>query len=426
MANENVKTFVGYSPFPWQLAVHNGLGHYGLNSGHIHCVKAKRQIGKSYIIINELLRFSVNYEGTTSCCLSPTLNQARKIYKEILKVTDQTGIIRKKNDSLLEIELINDSIIVFKSAEQRESLRGYTFNGILCIDEAAYISDEVYSIIRPTTDVWQAPILMVSTPKFRMGFFFDTYQMGFLEKYKGKITSYDLCKFDTSALLPKDTLELYRQMLPKNMFITEYLGEFLDSESIVFGDFKECINNDYKPYNELYIGIDWGSGVGADSTVISAINEHNEQVFLLRFNNKTALQQIDYIVEYLEGFNGKVKHILAECNGVGKPLCDNLKAKVKGSKISKVPITEWTTINANKTELINRLQVAFEQRKIQILDNEQQTAELSMYEAKVKENGTITYNAPAGANDDTVMALMFAMESKRMKNKKGSYNLMFK
>lgn len=416
--SNNIKTFVGYKPFQWQQAVHNGLSKYGLNSGHIHCVKAKRQIGKSFIIINELLRFSINYESTTSCCISPTLNQARKIYKEILKVTDQTGIIKKKNDSLLEIELINDSIIVFKSAEQRESLRGYTFNGILCIDEAAYISDEVYSIIRPTTDVWQAPILMVSTPKFRMGFFFETFQMGYLDKYKGKITSYDLCKYDTSALLPSETLELYRQMLPKNMFITEYLGEFLDSESIVFGDFKSCISNDVAEYEELYVGIDWGSGVGSDDTVVTAINEHNQQVFLLAFNNKTAFQQIDYISEYIKEYGSKVKHILAETNGVGKPLCDNLKVK-----IGKIPFTEWTTTNANKIELINRMQVAFEQNKLQILDDERQTAELGMYEAKIKENGTVTYNAPIGGNDDMVMSLMFAMESKRMKNKKGKYNI---
>ena len=412
------KTFIGYIPFKWQQAVHNGISRFGVNSGHIHCVKAKRQIGKSFIIINELLRISINNESTTSCCLSPTLNQARKIYKEILKVTDQTGIIRKKNDSLLEIELINDSIIVFKSAEQRESLRGYTFNGILCIDEAAYISDEVYSIIRPTCDVWQAPILMVSTPKFRMGFFYDTYQLGFLDKYKGKITSYDLCKFDTSALLPKETLELYKQMLPKNMFITEYEGEFLDSESIVFGDFKECVGEEITPYNELYIGIDWGSGVGSDDTVVTALNEHNEQVFLLAFNNKTAFQQIDYICEYINQFGTKVKHILAESNGVGKPLCDNLKLK-----LNKIPFTEHTTTNQNKIEMINRLQVAFEQKKIQILNDDRQIAELGMYEAKVKENGTVTYNAPSGGNDDMVMGLMFAMESKRMKNKKGKYSI---
>lgn len=321
---------------------------------------------------------------------------------------------------MLEIELINDSVIVFKSAEQRESLRGYTFNGILCIDEAAYISDEVYSIIRPTTDVWQAPILMVSTPKFRMGFFFETFQMGYLDKYKGKITSYDLCKFDTSALLPSETLELYRQMLPKNMFITEYMGEFLDSESIVFGDFKECISKEISEYNELYIGVDWGSGIGSDDTVITALNEHNEQVFMLAFNNKSTLQQIDYIVEYIQQYGSKVKHILAECNGLGKPLCDNLKAK-----IGKIPFTEFSTTNANKIELINKLQVAFEQRKIKIMDDERQTAELSMYEAKMNTNGTVTYNAPTGANDDMVMALMFAMESKRMKNKKGKYSIAF-
>ena len=420
MSETKVKTFIGYKPFPWQAVVHRGIDKYGYRSSHIHCVKAKRQIGKSFIIINELLRFAINYTNTVSCCLSPTLNQARKIYKQILKVTDQTGVVIKKNDSLLEIEFINGSVLVFKSAEQRESLRGYTFNGILCIDEAAYISDEIWSIIRPTCDVYQAPILMVSTPKFRMGFFFETFQMGFLDKYKGQITSYDLCKFDTSALLSKEQLELYRQMLPKNMFITEYEGEFLDSESIVFGDFKQCISNDITDYNELYIGIDWGSGVGSDNTVVSALNEHNEMVFQLAFNNKSTMEQINYITEYLSGFGNKVKHIVAECNGLGKPLCDNLKEKIK-----KIPILEWYTTNQNKIELINKLQVAFEQKKIRILDDDALIAELSIFEAKMNAKGTVQYGAPVGGNDDRVLSLLFALHSKEVKNNKGKYVIGF-
>ena len=419
MSETKVKTFIGYKPFPWQAVVHRGLDKYGYRSSHIHCVKAKRQIGKSFIIINELLRFAINYTNTVSCCLSPTLNQARKIYKQILKVTDQTGVVIKKNDSLLEIEFINGSVVVFKSAEQRESLRGYTFNGILCIDEAAYISDEVWSIIRPTCDVYQAPILMVSTPKFRMGFFFETFQMGFLEKNKGQITSYDLCKFDTSALLSNEQLELYRQMLPKNMFVTEYEGEFLDSESIVFGNIKECIgvNGDY---NELYIGIDWGSGVGSDNTVVTALNENTEMVFQIAFNNKSTMEQINYITEYLSGFGNKVKHILAECNGLGKPLCDNLKEKIK-----KIPIEEWYTTNQNKIELINKLQVAFEQKKIRILDDDALIAELSIFEAKMNAKGTVQYGAPVGGNDDRVLSLLFALHSKEVKNKKGKYVIGF-
>ena len=419
MSETKVKTFIGYKPFPWQAVVHRGLDKYGYRSSHIHCVKAKRQIGKSFIIINELLRFAINYTNTVSCCLSPTLNQARKIYKQILKVTDQTGVVIKKNDSLVEIEFINGSVLVFKSAEQRESLRGYTFNGILCIDEAAYISDEVWSIIRPTCDVYQAPILMVSTPKFRMGFFFETFQMGFLDNYKGQITSYDLCKFDTSALLSKEQLELYRQMLPKNMFITEYEGEFLDSESIVFGDFKKCIgvNGDY---NELYIGIDWGSGVGSDNTVVTALNENNEMVFQRAFNNKSTMEQINYIVEYLSGFGNKVKHIVAECNGLGKPLCYNFKEKIK-----KIPILEWYTTNQNKIELINKLQVAFEQKKIKILDDDALIAELSIFEAKMNAKGNIQYGAPVGGNDDRVLSWLFALHSKEVKNNKGKYVIGF-
>ena len=408
MSEQKCKTFIGYKPFVWQSVVHLGLSEYGKGSGTIHAVKAKRQIGKSFIIINELLRFSINYPNTISCGLSPTLNQARKLYKEILKVTNETGVIKKKNDSLLEIELINQSIIVFKSAEQKENLRGYTYSGILCIDEAAYISDEVYSIIKPTTDVYRTPILMVSTPRFRMGFFHDHYQMGFMSKYKGKIFSYDLCKYDTSALLSNDALEMYKTMLPKNMFTTEYLGEFLDSESIVFGDFKQCINNDVTPYNNLYIGIDWSSGVGSDSTVVCAINEHNEQVFAIAFNNKTATQQVDFIVQYLQPYMTKIKSVLSEKNGVGAPLTDALNLSLKGIRVKA-----WNTDNKNKIHLINQLQVAFEQNKIKILDNEEQTAQLSMYEAKVKENGTITFNAPCGAHDDYVMALMFALEARK-------------
>lgn len=416
-ANQNkTKTFRGYTPKEWQIVVHNGITQKG--KGHIHIVKAKRQIGKSWIIINELLRFAINKKGSANCCLSPTLNQSRKIYKEILKATQDTGVISKKNDSLLEIEFINGSTIAFKSAEQKENLRGYTFSGILCIDEAAYISDEVWSIIRPTTDVHQAVILIVSTPKFKMGFFYDIYVMGL--SGNEKITAYDLCKYDTSEFLPKEQLELYRKMLPKNMFTTEYLGDFLDSESIVFGDFKECINREpLKDYKELYVAIDWSAGIGSDYTVVTALNERNEQVFLIYFNNKSAVQQVDYIVEYLKPYMNKIKILGAEVNGVGKPLVDSLKTSLDG----KIKIEEITTTNASKISLVNQLQVAFEQRTIKLLDDEKQTNELSMYECRVNSKGTVTFNAPLGANDDCCMCLMMALDCKNKKNKKGVYHL---
>lgn len=422
--NNKIITCIGYKPFAWQKYVHCGISKFGKGTGHIHCVKAKRQIGKSYIIINELLRFSLNYKNITNGCLSPTLSQSRKIYRDILKACDGSGVISKKNDSLLEIHFINGSQILFKSAEQRDALRGYTYDGILCIDEAAYINDEVYSLIKPSTDVWRCPILMVSTPRFRMGFFYENYTLGLLPKNQRLITSYDLTKFDTSALLSAEALEMYKQMLPKNQFITEYLGNFLDSDSVVFGDFKSCISNNYnKNYKELYIGIDWGSGVGKDETVICGLNEFNQQVLLEHFNNKNTTEQIDYIYQYLKPFFPKIKNILCENNGIGKPMVEHLKKKFVNHK--NIKINEFVTSNSSKASLVSNLQVAFQQNNIQILDNDQQTAELQMYEAKFNQyTNVVTYNAPSGGNDDMCIALMLSMQSKNKKNN-GSYSISF-
>lgn len=418
---EKKRTYKGYTPFSHQRAVHNVLNNaYG--SGKIFVVKARRQVGKSIMVEQELLRFAINYKGTVSACVCPTLNQARKMFQDIIFCIMDSGVVQKKNETLLEIDLVNGSRIFFKSAEQKDSLRGYTISGILCVDECSFIQDDVfYGLLLAWTNVHKAPILLTSTPKFKQGFYWNYWNMG-LNGDNEEVISIDFNNYDTSALLSPLKLEAYRSMLPKGQFLTEYMGEFLDSQSIVFGEFKECINkNEIKPYNELYIGVDWSSGVGGDNTVVSALNERNEQVFMLRFNNKRAVEQVDYIIQYLQPYMSKIKLIVAECNGVGQPLVDSLKTALNG----KVKIEEFTTTNASKIRIINQLQVAFEQKQISILDDDRQTNELSIYEAKVNGKGTITYNAPTGCNDDTVIALMLALEAKKINNKRGNYSIAF-
>ena len=407
--------------FPWQADVHKGLLKYGVGSGHIHIVKSKRQVGKSLLIIGELLYFAINNPKTVNGCISPTLNQSRKIYKDILNAIEKSGVVKKKNDSLLEITFINDSTILFKSAEQKDNLRGYTYTGLLCIDEAAYIQDEVFSIVKPSTDVWRCPVLITSTPKFRLGFFFELFNKG-LTGAKG-ISSYDFNNYDTSVLLSASALEMYKQMLPKNQFLTEYLGEFMDSDSSVFTGFKECVklplNDDYK---QLFVGIDWGNGTNNDDTVICGLNERGEQVFLEYFNNKNTTEQIEYIYFYLKPFLPKIKNILCECNSLGKPLTELLRSRIGKTGL----VQDWITTNDSKARLVSQLQVAFEQKQITLMDDEKQTAELSMYEASYNmKTGNVSYNAPNGGNDDIVISLMLALESKITTMKTGQYSFLF-
>ena len=170
-------TFTGYTPYPHQRAVHDAMKD-AFHSGRIFVVKSKRQVGKTTMAENILLKVAIEHNRTLSCLVEPTLDQARRVYKEMVKAIEETPIVRRKNDSLLELELINGSSIIFKSAEQRDNLRGFTVTGILVVDECAFIQDDIFDILQPTTDVHSAPILLISTPKLKQGFFYRYYSAG--------------------------------------------------------------------------------------------------------------------------------------------------------------------------------------------------------------------------------------------------------
>ncbi len=367
------------------------------------------------LVENEILRCSINNKNAVSLCISITLDGSRKIYKEISEAIEGTGIVKKKNDSLLTIEFITGSIVYFRSGEQKDSLRGLSIKngGMLFVDEAAYQSDDFfYSVLLPMTNVFRANILLTSTPRFKTGFFYTYYSKGKNEDpgvYSFNFTDYDLSKF-----LPGDMLEQYKAVMPKNQFISEYLGQFLDGDSLLFENYKDRILPPGTT-TRVYIGIDWASGTGQDRTAISVINQSGEQIFTSSFNDRNTTQTVDYIEELIKRYKQYSPVIWAEVNGLGKPYCDLLKSR-------KIKVTEWTTSNKSKNELVAHLQVAFEQEKISILGDERQADELGYYEADYNpKTRVVTYNAPRGLNDDTVVALMISWEAYLSGNRVGVY-----
>lgn len=413
------RIYKGYRPFIYQNKVHTAMND-SYRSGKIFTVKAKRQCGKSFMAENELLRFSINYPGSISCIVEPTLTNSRKIFKELVKALDGTDIIKKKNESLLEIEFTNGSEILFKSAEQKDSLRGFTVSGILVIDEAAYISDEVYEILTPIADVWNAPILIISTPRFREGFFYDCFTKGLDPKYDKFYKSFDWALEDTSMLLDKEKLEMYRLTTSKNKFKTEYLGEFADDDGCLFNNIANCIIEKKPDYQSLYIGIDWATGSGKDYTCITALNESGQMVFIKYFNDKTPTEQVDLLTNILTEYQGFIKIVQVEQNSIGSVFYDMLVRKNQ-----KIRILRFLTTNKSKADIVNKLQAALENEKIGLLKDDKLLNELRLYEASYNpKTGNVSYNAPSGFNDDTVISLMLAYDS--LNTNKGHYNIKIK
>lgn len=406
--------FIGYTPEKWQNAVHKSIKDHPTAS--IFTVLSPRQCGKTMLVENEVLRCSINNKNAVSLCISITLDGSRKIYRDIVKATENSGAIKKKNDSLLTIEFITGSIVYFRSGVQKDSLRGLTVKngGMLFVDEAAYQDENFfYSVLLPMTNVFRANILLTSTPRFKTGFFYTYYEKGKNGDpgaYSFNFTDYDLSKF-----LPGDMLEQYKQVMPKNQFISEFLGQFLDGSSVLFEGYRDCIDASPGKTARNFMGIDWCSGTNNDKTAISILNDKGQQIFTQQFNDKNTTQTIDIIESIWKKFNKP--EIVAEVNGIGKPFTDLLKDR-------KIKVIDWLTTNKSKNDFVSHLQVAFEQGKISILPDETQDGELSYYEATYNpKTRIVTYNAPRGLHDDTVIALGLSYEAYLNANKVGNYTL---
>lgn len=418
MATINCK---GFTPYKHQRAVIDELKD-AKGTGKRVVTLSSRQKGKTFMIANLLLYYALNYNKQKCFCVSPTLKQSKSIYNTIYDAVEGSGIIKKANAADFEIKFINGSTIYFKSAEQGEALRGYTAD-FLCIDECCFITDEVFYIIAPWVDAKKAPVLMVSTPFVKEGFFWRFYNYG-LEGINNTVTinwSDEQFKEDIQKILPPEKLEEYRRVLPKNQFKTEYLGEWLDNEGVVFDNFKECIkSNQLNNYDQLFVGIDWASGVDADETVISILNGKGEQLYDDGWNNLNTTQTIDRIMGIIQPYINQIVSITTETNSIGKPYTDLLTEKLPINHRNKV--IGFTTSNTSKAELVSDLQVAFQEGKITILDNDKQLRQLSTFSAEYNpKTKIVTYNAPRGLNDDRVMGLMLSYRGYKEKQSTGFY-----
>lgn len=419
----NVIRCQGFTPYKHQKDVIDELKD-AKGTGKRVIVLSSRQKGKSFMIANLLLYYALNNNKVKCFCVSPTLKQSKAIYSTIFDAVENSVILKKANAADFEIRFINGSAIYFKSAEQGEALRGYTAD-FLCIDECCFITDEVFYKIAPWADAKQAPVLMVSTPFVKEGFFWNFYNYG-LDRQNNTVTinwSDNRYKEDIEKILPPEKLEEYRRVLPKNQFKTEYLGEWLDNEGVVFDNFKNCVkSNEINTYEQLFVGIDWASGVEADETVISILNSKGEQLYIDGFNNINTTQTIDRLMDVIKPHLHQIVSITPETNSIGKPFTDLLIERLPQSQQHKVQ--GFTTTNTSKGELVSDLQVAFQQGNITILDEEKQLRQLSVYSAEYNpKTKNVTYNAPRGLHDDRVMALMLSYRGYKNKQTTGYYCL---
>ena len=398
--------------FPWQKSILGGV----LKFPHdIHIVKSKRQVGKSVTCEVLLLYYCINKMNSTSICISPTLNQSRKIFKDIVKTIQNLPIYKSSNATTLEINFYNNSTILLKSGEQQSGLRGYTCSGCLIFDEATFIPDSVIFECMPFADAHGCPVLLTSTPKFKNGCFYEWYKKA--TEGEKNFHYYDINEWDTSALLSPERLEMYRKSVAPQIFRCEYLGEFIEAVSELFGDVKKLVGTTITPSQNIVAGVDFGTGNGGDDTSLTIMNDHKEVIKCYAFNDLEPLQTIDFIIDKLIFYN--VKKVVLESNSIGKTYISLLKKKIS-EKGLRIQVIEFLTTNQSKREIIESLQIECLNQTIQIPNDNKLMLEMVGYEMQKTPNGSITYNNNSNSiHDDMIISLALALYAL----KQGRYNI---
>ena len=390
------------------------------NSGKTAIVKSVRQSGKSFLSMMILLIYAVQ-KKCRSVYIAPTLQQATMTFKFIMNAIQNTSLLKNTNGATFAIEFSNGSDILFRSTAQGTSLRGLTVTGILVLDEAAFLKDEDINVVLPFCNAHNAPILAISTPFARQGYFYDLYTLA-SSKPTDKLKAFDWAiNKETSRFLTDERKAFYKKTMTRQMFNTEILGQFLADDGMLFQNIQAAVL-DYKPNitNErLYIGIDFGTGNGGDYTALSIFNDKSEQVGIYATNTMSPMQQVEWLANIINEYakTSKIMKILAEVNSIGSVYIDALQKKIS------INVTKWNTSNKSKKDLVTTFQIALENSNVKIMNNEELITELGAYEMIIKSNNTIVFGGRAGVHDDYVMATILSFYA--MRSSHGSYSLSF-
>jgi hypothetical protein len=337
--------------------------------------------------------------GSKGAWISPVYNQCRKVFDEIADVCIK--LVSSSNRSDLTLNFVNGSSLKFLSADNPDTIRGFSFN-YLVLDEAAYIKeDAITKAILPTLTAIGKKCLVISTPKSK-NWFYQWYLKG--KEPNDMYISFEGLSED-NPFVDKNFLNEQKKSLPKEIYEQEFLGRFSDSVNDVFTRIDLCssVHHWTAEKGSTYFGVD--TGLSNDYSVLTIINEVGRVVFIDRINNLPIQDIATRFSQVIRNHKCVTGYI--EINGIGKTMYDLLRPQVKAR--------EFITTNESKTQGLRKLIYDMEEGVLELPTKDlfpYLYNELNAYSYKINANGTITFSAPSGMHDDCVVSLMLANEAR--------------
>lgn len=368
-----------------------------------HVVCAGRRAGKTtlaaWVAVERML------EGRRVLLSSTTQEQADAFWdkaKAWLSPLTEAGLVDKNEQRRIMTFGHKGGRIKVKTAYDADSLRG-DYADFLVLDECARLApnawDEVGApmLLDNDGDAW-----FITTP-LRRNWFFHLFQRASGDD-SGRWAAWHFTSYDNPYLSQSALSELTGDMT-HDAVRQEIYAEFLEGEGAVFRNIHACLTAppgatpEQHRGHRIVAGVDWAQK--HDYTVISVFcSDCACEVALDRFNQIEWAFQRGRLRALYDLWD--VTQVYAEANSIGGPNIEALQNE-------GMNVYGFETTASSKPGLIQGLALALEREEARWLSIQAATNELEAYESKVNANtGRVSYGAPEGVHDDTVIARALA------------------
>jgi hypothetical protein len=218
---------LGMEPDAWQVDALAG-GHKRLL---LNCC---RQAGKSTTVAVLSVLEAVGHAGTKVLLLSRSLRQSTELFRLVAEYLQRIGARFIERRTANELDLKNFSRVISLPCAEA-TIRGYANVGLLVIDEAARVPDDLYRAVRPMLAVSDGRLVCLSTPYGRRGFFYDAWAHGGADWHRIEVPATAIPR------IKPDFLAEERRAMGESWFRQEYCCSFEALEGLVYPNFARCL-----------------------------------------------------------------------------------------------------------------------------------------------------------------------------------------
>ena len=308
-------------------------------------------------------------------------------------------LIAKVNESEMVVYFKNGSLYQLKGSDDPDALRGPNPFGLV-FDEYDTQKQEGWPTVEPVIRANGGWAWFIGTPRGRNKLY-ELYHRGQEGHHEWKSW---LLKASQSGIIAQDQLEEAKKSMSQAMYNQEFECEFLEGEASVFRNVRAVMTAvPHKPLPGHYyvMGVDLAKV--QDYTVITVYDRAtNAQVYQDRFKTIEWPFQKKRIATIAKHYNSALTII--DATGVGDPIADDL------SRVG-VAVEAFKFTEISKKEIVEKLSIWIEQKKIKMLPIEETGFEFDNYSYEMGPTGKIRYGAREGFHDDIVMSHALAVHA---------------